>query len=668
MPIRVEEHVWITLSDGCRLGARLWLPEGAERKPVPAVLEYIPYRKRDGTRSRDEPMHGYFAEHGYAAVRVDMRGSGESDGHLADEYLKQEQDDALEVIAWIAAQPWCTGAVGMMGKSWGGFNALQVAARRPPALKAIITVCSTDNRYADDVHYMGGCLLNDNLWWGSIMLAYQARPLDPEIVGAGWRERWLERIGMIPFFPALWLAHQRYDDYWKHGSVCEDFSAIQCPVLTVGGWADAYTNAVPRLLQGLKVPRLGIIGPWAHLYPQDGVPGPAIGFLQESVRWWDHWLNGRDSGVMREPMLRAYIEDYVPPEGTRTTMPGRWVGEATYPSPDIRSRTLHLRSDRSLDDRAGEPAEFAIRSPQSHGKASGEWMGAGVVGEHPTDQRLDDGGALVFETPALEESVTVLGAPVLRLDVAADAPVAQLAVRLSDAAPDGRATRVSYQVLNLTHRAGDERPAPLEPGRRYVVRVKLNDCGHRFARGHRIRLSIGTAYWPIVWPAPYPATLTIRTDGSALELPVRRERETERAPAFEPPARGRPAPMTQIGKGAFRRYSLQDHVSGEAVYVTDGEGGLFGEGILRFDEIGTELSRSQKRELTIRDDDPLSARYAITQSYDMGREGWRVSVRTRTEMRSDRENFYLAGTLTALEAGKVVAEHSWTETIPRDLV
>ena len=668
MPIRVEEHVWITLSDGCRLGARLWLPEGAERKPVPAVLEYIPYRKRDGTRSRDEPMHGYFAEHGYAAVRVDMRGSGESDGHLADEYLKQEQDDALEVIAWIAAQPWCTGAVGMMGKSWGGFNALQVAARRPPALKAIITVCSTDNRYADDVHYRGGCLLNDNLWWGSIMLAYQARPLDPEIVGAGWRERWLERIGMIPFFPALWLAHQRYDDYWKHGSVCEDFSAIQCPVLTVGGWADAYTNAVPRLLQGLKVPRLGIIGPWAHLYPQDGVPGPAIGFLQESVRWWDHWLNGRDSGVMREPMLRAYIEDYVPPEGTRTTMPGRWVGEATYPSPDIRSRTLHLRSDRSLGDRAGEPAEFAIRSPQSHGKASGEWMGAGVVGEHPTDQRLDDGGALVFETPALEESVTVLGAPVLRLDVAADAPVAQLAVRLSDAAPDGRATRVSYQVLNLTHRAGDERPAPLEPGRRYVVRVKLNDCGHRFARGHRIRLSIGTAYWPIVWPAPYPATLTIRTDGSALELPVRRERETERAPAFEPPARGRPAPMTQIGKGAFRRYSLQDHVSGEAVYVTDGEGGLFGEGILRFDETGTELCQSLKRELTIRDDDPLSARYAITQSYDMGREGWRVSVRTRTEMRSDRENFYLAGTLTALEAGKVVAERSWTETIPRDLV
>jgi uncharacterized protein len=668
MRIRVEEHVWITLRDGCRLGARLWLPEGAEREPVPAILEYIPYRKRDGTRARDEPMHGYFAELGYAAVRVDMRGSGESDGYLADEYLKQEQDDALEVIAWIAVQPWCTGAVGMMGKSWGGFNALQVAARRPPALKAIITVCSTDNRYSDDVHYMGGCVLNDNLWWGSIMLAYQARPPDPEIVGSSWRERWLERIRTLPFFPALWLAHQRYDAYWKHGSVCEDFSAIECPVLAVGGWADAYTNAVPRLLEGLKVPRLGIIGPWAHIYPQDGVPGPTIGFLQEAVRWWEQWLKGRDSGIMREPMLRAYIEDHVEPEGTRTAMPGRWVGEARYPSPNIKPRLFYLRADRSLGERPDVLTELRIRSPQSHGKASGEWMGAGVPGEHPTDQRLDDGGALVFETPALDQDIVILGAPVLRLQVAADVPVAQLVARLSDVAPDGRATRVSYQVLNLTHRNGDEHPEPLQPGQFYTIAVKLNDCGHRFAPGHRIRLSIGTAYWPIIWPAPYPAMLTVRTGDSVLELPVRLRAEVSPEAAFDPPAGGRPAPMTQIGKGSFRRYSQQDHVTGETTYVTEGVGGLFGEGILRFDEIGTELSQSLKRELTIRDDDPLSARYVITESYDMGREGWRISIRTRTEMRSDKENFYLTGTLTASENGKGVAERNWSEVIRRDLV
>ena len=667
MPVRIEEHIWIPLSDGCRLGARLWLPATAPRVRVPAILEYIPYRKRDGTRARDDPMHGYFAEHGYAAVRVDMRGSGESDGHLADEYLRREQDDALEVIAWIARQPWCTGAVGMQGKSWGGFNALQVAARRPPALKAIITTFSTDNRYTDDIHYMGGCVLNDNLWWGSIMLAYQSRPLDPVIVGAGWRARWLERIENLPFFPALWLARQRYDEYWKHGSVCEDFAAIGCPVLAIGGWTDAYTNAVPRLLAGLKVPRLGIIGPWGHVYPHDGVPGPAIGYLQEAVRWWDQWLKGRDTGIMKEPMLRAYIEDPVPPEGTRTFTPGRWVGERSFPSPDVAPQRLHLRADRSLGEEGGASTDFAIRSPQSHGKAAGEWMGVGCPGEQPTDQRLDDGGALVFETAPLAGGFDVLGAPVLRLRVAADTPVAQLAVRLSDVAPDERVTRVSYQLLNLTHRDSHEHPSALEPGRYYDVAVRLNACGHRFLPGHRVRLSIASAYWPIVWPAPYAATLSVRTDGSALDLPVRRGGERD-AVSFEPPAHGPFTPVTVVARGVLRRFSAQDHVSGETTYVTEGIGGVFGEGILHFDAVDVQLAHSLKRELTIRDDDPLSARYVLTQSYELGREGWRTRIDTRTQMRCDRAHFYLAGTLTARLDTELVAERQWDVTIPRDLV
>jgi putative CocE/NonD family hydrolase len=667
MTIRVEEHLWITMSDGCRLGARLWLPETALQNPVPAVLEYIPYRKRDGTRARDEPMHGFYAQHGYAAIRVDMRGSGESDGHLADEYLKLEQDDALEVIAWVAAQPWCSGAVGMQGKSWSGFNALQVAARRPPALKAIITTFSTDHRYTDDIHYMGGCLLNDNLWWGSIMLAYQSRPLDPAIVGASWRERWLERIEKLPFFPTLWLSHQSYDDYWKHGSVCEDFAAITCPVLAIGGWSDSYTNAVPRLLEGLKVPRLGIIGPWGHVYPHDGVPGPAIGYLQEAVRWWDHWLKGRDTGIMNEPMLRAYVEDPVAPMGTRMFTPGRWVGEAAYPSPNIQPMRWYLRPDRSLGQRSDEHRELSIRSPQSQGKAAGEWMGAGCAGENPTDQRLDDGGALVFETAVLDREISILGAAKLRLDIAADAPVAQLAVRLSDVAPDGSVSRISYQVLNLTHRDGHEFPAALVPGRFYEVGVTLNACGHRFLPGHRLRLSIATAYWPIVWPAPYPATLTVRTGESALELPVRYSDAGPKV-EFEPPVHGPLTPMTKIDPGVIRRYTVQDHVSGETTYVTEGVGGVFGEGILRFDEVDIQVAHGLKRELTIRDEDPLSARYILTQSFEMGRDGWRTLVNTRAEMHSDRDNFYVSGTLTARENGNVVAERCWNETIARDLM
>src|SRR5579862_9026190 len=183
-PIREIEDVWITLSDGCRLAARLWLPAHADSAPAPAVLEYIPYRKRDYMRRRDEGMYRWFASQGYAGIRVDMRGSGESDGILHDEYLKQEQDDAVEVIAWIAAQPWCTGRVGMMGISWGGFNSLQVAALQPPALAAIITSCSTDDRYNDDIHYMGGCLLGDNFSWASTFFArVSSPPPDPRVVG-----------------------------------------------------------------------------------------------------------------------------------------------------------------------------------------------------------------------------------------------------------------------------------------------------------------------------------------------------------------------------------------------------------------------------------------------------------------------------------------------------
>ena len=667
MPVTVQEHLWITLSDGCRLGARLWLPEAVAHGKVPAVLEYIPYRKRDGTRGRDDPMHGYFAAHGYAAIRVDMRGSGESDGHLADEYLKQEQDDALEVIAWIAAQSWCTGAVGMQGKSWGGFNALQIAARRPPALKAIITTFSTDNRYTDDIHYMGGCLLNDNLWWGSIMLAYQSRPLDPSIVGASWRASWLERLERLPFFPALWLEHQRYDSYWKHGSVCEDFGAIQCPVLAFGGWADAYTNAVPRLLEGLTVPRLGIVGPWGHVYPHDGAPGPAIGYLQEAVRWWDQWLKGEDTGILREPMLRAYLEDPLPPQGTRKFVPGRWVGERTWPSPDITPRCFHLRADRSLGSEADRAEVFRIRSPQSHGKAAGEWMGTGSPGENPTDQRLDDGGALVFDSALIEREFAVLGAPRLQLHIASDASVAQLAVRLSDVARDGQVTRVSYHVLNLTHRVSHEHPSALEPGHYYPVTLTLNACGHRFLAGHRVRLALASAYWPTVWPAPYAATLSVRTEGSLLELPVRSGEERDSV-SFPPAVHGPKTPVTVIAPGRLRRVTSQDHVSGLNTYITEGEGGVFGEGVLRFDDVDVQLAHTLKRELTIRDEDPLAARYLVTQSYEMGREGWRTRVDTRVQMHADIRHFYLTGSLTARLNGEVVAERAWDTTIPRDLV
>jgi hypothetical protein len=279
----------------------LWLPADAERHPVPALLEYLPYRKRDSTRLRDGATHHYFAGHGYACARVDIRGTGDSDGLIDDEYTRQEQDDALEVIAWLAAQPWCSGRVGMFGISWGGFNSLQVAARRPPALKCIITVGSTDDRYATDVHYMGGCMTKDNPDWGAVMFSHISTPPDPEIVGERWREMWLARLEHLQPWVIPWIEHQRRDAYWQHGSVCEDFSRIEIPVYAVNGWADNYAASIPRLLAGLNGPRKGLIGPWGHSFPNNGRPSPAIGWLQEALRWWDHWLKGADTGIIDEP-------------------------------------------------------------------------------------------------------------------------------------------------------------------------------------------------------------------------------------------------------------------------------------------------------------------------------------------------------------------------------
>ena len=311
-------------------------------------------------------MHAYFAGHGYAAVRLDLRGSGDSDGVLLDEYLVQEQDDAVEAIRWIAAQPWCTGAVGMMGKSWGGFNALQVAARRPSALKAIVTVCSTDDRYADDAHYMGGCHLTENLEWGSVFFALLPQPPDPHIVGERWRSMWRERFENAVPPPATWLRHQRRDAYWKHGSVCEDYSRIMCAVYAVGGWADGYSNAIFRLLAHLESPRKGLVGPWGHAYAQDGAPGPAVGFLQEAVRWWNHWLKGEANGIMDEPMLRVWRQQSMPPSRNLSMSRGSWVAESHWPSPSITARRLALGPGR-LAPSPGPNRCLKMCSPQTTG-------------------------------------------------------------------------------------------------------------------------------------------------------------------------------------------------------------------------------------------------------------------------------------------------------------
>lgn len=636
--VRVIEHTLIPLKDGMTLAARIWLPEDADQNPVPAILEYLPYRKRDGTYERDALTHPYLAAYGYAGVRVDIRGCGESTGLLFDEYSKQEQDDGIEVIAWLAAQPWCNGSVGMMGISWGGFNGLQIAARRPPALKAVVTICSTDDRYADDVHYMGGTLLTAGFDWAFFFFSLMCLPPDPMLVGDNWRAMWLERLENIPLFLDLWLQHQRRDAYWKHGSVCEDYEAIQCPVYAVGGWTDGYKNAIPRLLERLKVPRKGLIGPWAHAYPHFALPGPQIGFLQEMLRWWDYWLKGVDTGVMDEPRLRVWMTESVKPATHHDALPGRWVAEPSWPSAGIKPRRLFL-TDAGLREATAPLTAREVCSPQTVGKCSGYWVPFGRGHDEAADQQEDDARSLVFESLPLDTPIEILGAPIVTLDVASDRPIANLVVRLCDIHPSGESLRVSYGVLNLANRDGHENPVTLVTGERYRIRIQLNDAGSVFPAGHKIRLAMSTAYWPMIWPSPEKATLLIFS--GTLDLPQRSPQGTDkRLSPFPEPESAPPERPT-----VFRRDGVR---------------------VERIDRIGLELSTHGKFEYQVEEDDPLSAVAELRRTQTMSRGAWQIRVETQMRLACTGNVFLVQGGLRAWEGTDEVRCRNWDRSIPRD--
>ena len=664
--VREVENVLIPMPDGVRLAARLFLPAG--EAVTPALLEYLPYRKRDLMRSRDEPMHRYFAAHGYAVVRVDVRGSGDSEGVLLDEYSVQELDDATTVIDWISKQPWCSGVVGMMGISWGGFNALQVAALRPPALKAIITLCASDDRYADDAHYMGGCLLNENMQWGSILMTYSAMPPDPVIVGDCWRDLWRARLEAAVPFPALWMRHPWRDAYWRRGSVCEDYAAIGCPVYVIGGWADGYTNAVGRLLAGLKVPRRGLIGPWAHTFPHRGLPGPAIGFLQEALRWWDHWLLGRDTGIMQEPMLRVWMQSSVPPAPQYEVRPGRWVAEDAWPSPRVVRRRWAMNR-RGLAEVPAPGGPMKVSSPQVTGAVSGEWCAFGAPGEMPLDQRPDDGRSLVFDSDPLAEALQILGAATVELDLASTVPVAVVAVRLNEVSAGGASTRVTYGLLQLTHRNGHTEPSPLVAGRRCQVVVRLNDIAHEFSPGNRIRVAVSTAYWPIAWPPPEAPMLTIWPGTTHLTLPIRpADPADERSVEFEAPEEAPGIQHAPLRPLPFHRSVARDLVTNEVTYTLRSDGGEFDDhSLARLDEIDLTLGYSLVRRHRIRVNDPLSARTTIDQQVEMRRAGWEVRIETATALAAERAHLRFTGALRAHEDGRQVFQREWDERIPRTL-
>ncbi|MER8865102.1 CocE/NonD family hydrolase [Mesorhizobium sp. M0751] len=642
----------IVMPDGCRLSARVWMPADAADDPVPAILEHLPYRKRDGTIYRDQLTHPHFAGHGYASIRVDMRGNGDSEGLMGDEYSEQELQDACDVIAWAAAQPWCNGNVGMMGISWGGFNCLQVASKQPAALKAVISLCSTVDRYADDIHYKGGCLLIENFGWASTMLSYSSRPPDPLLAGDNrWRDLWLTRLENQPFLAPQWLKHQHRDAYWKRGSICEDYSAIHAAVLSIGGWHDGYRNTISHLAANIEAPVKGIVGPWIHKYPHYAAPEPRIGFLQEALRWWDHWLKDIDTGVEADPAYRAYLMDSVRPARWHPERPGRWVAESEWPSPNIKTQEVEL---------IAEGNHAIVASPQNCGLAGGEYFPFTFGPELPGDQRPDDALSVCFDQPVLIEAIDIVGAPEVVVRVSSDRRQANIAVRLCDVHPDGASELISYGVLNLTHRNSHEFPEALVPAETVSARVVLDQCAYRVPAGHRLRVAISNSYWPMIWPSPEPVRLEL--SAAALMLPLRPPATCDEV-TFPAPEGATPWATETVRAANSERHVDRDEKTGMiTLSIVDD----FGE--VRDLEHGLANGSVARETWSIHPDNPLSASGKTHWTQTLSRNEWSVRTEAFAEMRSDAQSFMVSARIEAYEGEKLVFERNFEEKIPRELL
>jgi hypothetical protein len=550
------------MSDGGYLSAHLFMPDAPG--PFPAVFDYYPYRKDDASAGNLR-YHHYLAQRGFVGIRIDVRGTGGSTGVALDEYSLQEHLDGVEAIAWIAAQPWCNGNVGMFGSSYGGFNSLQVAMHRPPALKAICPMYFTDNRYTDDCHYKGGAMqmLYDIGTYGLGMVVMNALPPYPEGAGEQWADIWEEHLKNEPWI-LRWLENQIYNDYWKHGSLCEDYSAIQCAVYLIGGWRDGYTNCNLRVFEHLRCPKKVIIGPWLHIAPDVGLPGPKIDHLYEMVRFYDYWLKGIDNGIMEEPPVTIYVQKFDPPEAERPMTSGFWRHEPGWPLARVRQQALYLAESGTLQatSPAAEQTGQYIYNP-TVGTTFGMFS-AGSPLVLPMDQRLEDAYTLNWTSPPLTAPLEILGHPQARLSVTATTDIATITIRLIDVAPNGAAALVTKGILNLTHRESHEMPSSIAPGQIYEVTIPLDATSWLFEPDHAIRFSVAGADFPNSWPSPKPYVGTIYYGGqhaSALLLPaVNPQEPVLPEPQLQPPTPFEPTVQSQPEKATWR--VARDHIVG----------------------------------------------------------------------------------------------------------
>ena len=656
----VMEEASIPMPDGVHLAADIWRPQGpAGKGPFPVLLEYLPYRKTEGRGNR-YPFYAYFVRRGYVVARVDIRGTGNSTGTLIPyEYSDIENTDGDSVIAWLARQPYSNGKVGMFGISWGGFNSIHMAMRRPPALKAIIAVDATDDLYQDDVHFMDGMMHVDS-WEMSQDLA-NAMPGAPDYTID--EKYFAERFDRPPW--GLTYKRQQSDGpFWDRTALKTRYDAIQIPTFVVGGWYDGYRDSVARMLQHMKVPMKAIVGAWNHTYPNEPYPKPGFEFRHEAVRWFDRWLKDRDTGIMDEPRLAVYVRNWHPPGPYLETAPGAWRYEDGWPSARVHERVLFPRPNRLLSDAAPEPSTERLRYVPTTGvEAGGPVMWFGDVAP---DQRPSDAFSLVYETPPLDAEVEILGLPRALLQVAADAPQVNWFARLNDVAPDGTVTLVTAAGQNGAHRVSARDPRAIVAGEQFPLEIEMHFTSWVFPKGHRLRLAVSNAQWPMLWTTPYPTitTLYLGPEASRLMLPVAAPRASpgpsylsiqERddvLPGFEPIDAGTPS-----GYGEISSVERNPQTGAAKVVATNNSATRYPWGEQFDTESITHEANDNHPEAT-----SVHGEYSTTVKLKDRTLRWQSTV----VWHSDRDHFYYTGTRRLLKDDVLVREKKWQQSIPRN--
>ena len=672
--VEVRWDVRVPVRDGLELSANLWLPRPAAERPgerFGVILEMIPYGKDNWRRNSDTARGEWLAARGFALCRLDVRGTGSSPGVALDEYTEAETHDGYDAVEWLAAQPWCNGNVGMWGISYGGFTSIQVAKLRPPHLRAILPMYATDDRYRDDVHIRGGCVTASEKCQDAVsQLGMNAMPPHPPFRGDGWRDEWRARLEATPPWLMPWIREQTDGPYWRRGSLAPDYGALACAVFQVAGWTDAYVDAAFRIAERCTdaASVRTLVGNWVHSFPDDAYPGPNLDWLHELVRFFDRYLKGIPNGWEDEPALVWFEREYADPEPFPAAWPGRWRAAATFPVPGTTKPELYLAADARLGAApATEERVVAIPHRATVGTAGAlSWGAGGAPNGLARDLRPDELRGAAWTSEPLDAPLAVIGAPEAVLHLTATMPVATCVVRLSEVAPDGTSSLVATGVLNLTHRLSDVDPAPMptRPRATEEVRVPLRCSGYRFSPGHRIRLTVLTSYWPVLWPSPFPGELRVHAGpaaGSRLVLPVLPSTvETPPVPPF------RLDPVTLRDVGTYEEDSPEWRIEEDvlrgttAVTIFDGGGST--------QEDGTRLYSSERLVLTASDADPAHARLASDVVYRWSGFGADADIRARGTIASDEGAFDVTVALDVTLDGEPFFSREWRERIPRNLV